>query len=331
MSPYSWLQLIFYLVVLLALAKPLGSFMARVYLGERTFLDPVLGPVERLIYRLCGVKPEEEMNWKVYAVAVMLFNGLGLIAVYGLQRLQAYLPLNPQSFGAVSPDSAWNTAVSFATNTNWQGYGGETTMSYLTQMAALTVQNFVSAATGMAVMVALIRGIARHTTKVIGNFWVDLTRSTLYILLPLSLGARARARFARGRADFQPVQNDRAAAAHDQFFRPRGDPTNSGGRAGRVADRDQAARHERRRLFQHQFGAPVREPHAAVQLPGNAFDPADPGGAGVHLRQNGGRHAPGLGNPGDDDHSLCRHAGDRRMGRTERQPGAHRPGSRSDR
>ena len=187
MTIYSWLQLIFYIVVLLALAKPLGSFMARVYQGQPTFLDRVLGPVERLLYRLIGVKPEEEMNWKVYAVAVMLFNGLGLITVYGLQRLQAFLPLNPQAFGAVSPDSSWNTAVSFATNTNWQGYGGETTMSYLTQMAALTVQNFVSAATGMAVLVALIRGIARHTTRDIGNFWVDLTRSTLYILMPLAL------------------------------------------------------------------------------------------------------------------------------------------------
>jgi K+-transporting ATPase ATPase A chain len=187
MTIYSWLQLIIYIVVLLALAKPLGTFMARVYQGQPTFLDPVLSPLERLTYRLCGVNPEDEMDWKVYAVGVMLFNGLGLIAVYGLQRLQAFLPLNPQAFGAVSPDSSWNTAVSFATNTNWQGYGGETTMSYLTQMAVLTVQNFVSAATGMAVLVALIRGIARHTTRDIGNFWVDLTRSTLYILLPLAL------------------------------------------------------------------------------------------------------------------------------------------------
>ncbi len=187
MTALSWLQLAFYLLVLLVLAKPLGTFMARVYQGQRTFLDPVLGPLERLIYRLCGVNPDDEMNWKVYAIGVMLFNGLGLIAVYGLQRLQAYLPLNPQGFRAITPDSSWNTAVSFATNTNWQGYGGETTMSYLTQMAALTVQNFVSAATGMAVMVGLIRGIARHTTKDIGNFWVDLTRSTLYILVPLSL------------------------------------------------------------------------------------------------------------------------------------------------
>jgi K+-transporting ATPase ATPase A chain len=187
MNIYSWIQLIFYIVVLLALAKPLGSFMAKVYQGEHTFLDRVLGPVERFIYRLSGVKADEDMNWKTYAIAVMLFNVLGLLAVYAIQRLQGVLPLNPQGLGAVTPDSSWNTAVSFATNTNWQGYGGEVTMSYLSQMLGLTVQNFVSAATGMAVLIALIRGIVRHTAKGIGNFWVDLTRSTLYILIPLSL------------------------------------------------------------------------------------------------------------------------------------------------
>jgi K+-transporting ATPase ATPase A chain len=187
MNIHDWLQLIVYMATLLALAKPLGTFMARVYQGERTFLDPLLRPVERLIYRAAGVRADEEMNWKVYAVAIMLFNGLGLLAVYALQRLQGALPLNPQGLGAVTPDSSWNTAVSFATNTNWQGYGGETTMSYLTQMLGMTVQNFVSAATGMAVMVALIRGITRHTAQTIGNFWVDLTRTILYILLPLSL------------------------------------------------------------------------------------------------------------------------------------------------
>jgi K+-transporting ATPase ATPase A chain len=186
MNIYSWLQLAFYLVILLALAKPLGAFMARVYQGERTFLDPVLRPVERLVYRLGGVHPDEEMNWKVYAFAMLLFNGLGLLIVYALQRVQGFLPLNPQGFGAVSPDSSWNTAVSFATNTNWQGYGGETTMSYLTQMLAMTVQNFVSAATGMAIVIAMIRGLVLHTSKTIGNFWVDLTRSVLYILLPLA-------------------------------------------------------------------------------------------------------------------------------------------------
>ncbi|MBC7875844.1 MAG: potassium-transporting ATPase subunit KdpA [Anaerolineales bacterium] len=187
MTLNSLFQIIFYIVVLLLLAKPLGSFMAKVYQGEHTFLDRVLGPVERFIYRVSGVKADEDMNWKTYAVAVILFNILGLLAVYAVQRLQVFLPLNPQGLGAITPDSSWNTAVSFASNTNWQGYGGEVTMSYLTQMLSLNVQNFVSAATGMAVLVALIRGFVRHTSKGIGNFWVDLTRSTLYILLPLSI------------------------------------------------------------------------------------------------------------------------------------------------
>ena len=182
-----YLQLGLYLVVLLALAKPLGGFMARVYMGQPSALDRVLGPLERLIYRLCGVRATDEMGWKTYAIAMLLFNLFGFLAVYALQRLQGVLPFNPQGFGAVTPDSSFNTAVSFATNTNWQGYGGEVTMSYLSQMLALTVQNFVSAATGMAVLVAFIRALARHTAQTIGNFWVDLTRSTLYILLPLSL------------------------------------------------------------------------------------------------------------------------------------------------
>jgi potassium-transporting ATPase potassium-binding subunit len=186
MNPYSWFQLAFYIVVLILLAKPLGSFMAKVYQGKHTFLDRVLGPVERFIYRISGVNPDEDMNWKTYAIAVLLFNAFGLLAVYVLQRFQAVLPLNPQGLGAVTPDSSWNTATSFATNTNWQGYGGEVTMSYLTQMLGMTVQNFVSAATGMAVLVALIRGMIRHTAKGLGNFWVDLTRSTLYILIPLA-------------------------------------------------------------------------------------------------------------------------------------------------
>jgi K+-transporting ATPase ATPase A chain len=181
------LQIVIYLGVLLLLVKPLGLFMARVYRRERTFLDPVLGPVERLIYRVSKIDPNEEMDWKENAIAMLLFNLAGLFAVYGFQRLQQFLPLNPQALGAVSPDSAFNTAVSFASNTNWQGYGGETTMSYLTQMLALTVQNFVSAATGMAVLVLFIRGLARHSGKTLGNFWVDMTRSTLYVLLPLSV------------------------------------------------------------------------------------------------------------------------------------------------
>jgi K+-transporting ATPase ATPase A chain len=175
-----------YLVVLLALAKPLGDFMAKVLNGERQFLSAPLGWLERLTYKASGVDPAQEMKWTQYTVAVLLFNFFGFLAVYALQRFQATLPLNPASMSAVSPDSSWNTAVSFATNTNWQGYGGESTMSYLTQMLGLAVQNFVSAATGIAVFAALARAFSRRQVATIGNFWADLTRSTLYIRLPVS-------------------------------------------------------------------------------------------------------------------------------------------------
>jgi K+-transporting ATPase ATPase A chain len=180
------IQCLLYVVVLLALAKPLGVFFAGVLTGQRTFLHPVLGWAERATYKVSGIDPQREMRWTEYTIAVLVFNFLGLLIVYALQRLQGVLPLNPAGLGAVSPDSSWNTAVSFATNTNWQGYGGESTMSYLTQMLALAVQNFVSAATGIAVLAALIRGFMRKQAGTIGNFWADLTRSTVYILLPLS-------------------------------------------------------------------------------------------------------------------------------------------------
>jgi potassium-transporting ATPase potassium-binding subunit len=181
-----YVQLALYVVVLVALAKPLGAYMARVYQGQPLVLDRVLGWLERLVYRVAGVRPDVEQGWKRYTIAMLLFNFVGLLVVYALQRLQGVLPLNPQGLGAVSPDSSFNTAVSFATNTNWQGYGGETTMSYLTQMLGLTVQNFVSAAAGMATLAAFVRGLARRSSETIGNFWVDLARTTLYILLPLS-------------------------------------------------------------------------------------------------------------------------------------------------
>jgi potassium-transporting ATPase potassium-binding subunit len=180
-------QLLLYVAVLIALAKPLGGYMARVFESRPTGLDRILGPIERLIYRCCGVRATDEMGWKTYTVAMLLFNLAGLLVVYGLQRLQGVLPLNPAGLGAVSPNSSFNTAISFATNTNWQGYGGESTMSYLTQMLALTVQNFVSAAAGIATLAAFIRGFARRSASTIGNFWVDLTRTTLYIMLPLSV------------------------------------------------------------------------------------------------------------------------------------------------
>jgi len=185
MTANGYLQLAFYIVVLIALAKPLGAYMANVYEGKGAAIR-LGGGVERFLYRVSGVDASHEMRWTEYAMAMLLFNMFGGLLVYGLQRLQAFLPLNPAAMAAVSADSSFNTAVSFMTNTNWQGYGGESTMSYLTQMAALTVQNFLSAATGMAVLVALIRGFARQSASTIGNFWVDLTRSTLYILMPLA-------------------------------------------------------------------------------------------------------------------------------------------------
>jgi K+-transporting ATPase ATPase A chain len=180
-------QIALYFGVLFLLAKPLGVYMARIYEGEAFWPTRVLGPVEQLFYRLCGIEAGEEMDWKQYTIAVLVFSTAGVFLLYLVQRVQGILPLDPQKFTGVSPDSSFNTAVSFITNTNWQGYGGESTMSYLTQMAGLAVQNFLSAAAGMAVLVAMIRGFTRHASKTIGNFWVDLTRGTLYILLPLSL------------------------------------------------------------------------------------------------------------------------------------------------
>jgi K+-transporting ATPase ATPase A chain len=185
MNPIAWIQIGFFLIILLLLAWPLGKYMARVYRGERTFLTPIFGPVEKLIYRFAAINPNEDMHWVKYAVAVIVFNLFGLLAVYALQRLQYILPLNPVGLPAVEQSSSWNTAVSFATNTNWQGYSGEVTMSYLSQMLGLAVQNFLSAATGMAVLIAFIRGLFLREAKAIGNFWVDLTRTTLYILIPL--------------------------------------------------------------------------------------------------------------------------------------------------
>lgn len=183
----NWLQVTFYLIVLLALVKPLGSHIARVHQGQQNFLSPVLEPVERLIYRLLGIRVEQEMDWKTYAFALLTFETLGFLFVYAIERLQGLLPFNPRGFEGVPPNLAFNTAVSFVSNTNWQAYGGENTMSYLTQMMGLTVANFVSPAVGIAVLVAFIRGLARHTTRELGNFWVDVTRSILYVLLPLAL------------------------------------------------------------------------------------------------------------------------------------------------
>jgi len=187
MSLETFLQLSLFLGILLLLARPLGAYMASVLERRRNPLERLLGPVERLLYRACGIAPGVGMGWRTYALSMLAFNFAGFAAVYALQRLQALLPLNPNGLPAVTPDSSFNTAVSFATNTNWQGYGGESTMSHLVQMGGLAVQNFVSAATGIAVFAALVRGFRGDRDPGLGNFWADLVRSTLYILLPLSL------------------------------------------------------------------------------------------------------------------------------------------------
>lgn len=187
MKSTDFIQMILFIILLVLLALPMGRYMAKVFSREKTFMDPLLRPLEKMIFRLTGTNEEHEMGWKQYAISLLSFNAWGMLFLFLLQLLQEHLPLNPQGFGAVKPDLAFNTAASFITNTNWQAYAGESTLSYLTQMAGLTVQNFVSAATGLAVVIALTRGLARKTAKTIGNFWVDLTRSVLWILLPLSI------------------------------------------------------------------------------------------------------------------------------------------------
>src|SRR5664280_2529694 len=188
MRTIDWLQLAAFIALLALVTKPMGLYLIRVLdANGKTWLDPIIKPLERLTYRLMGVKPEQEQDWKRYTFAMLLFSLVGCLFTYGILRLQHLLPLNPQHFGPVSPDLAFNTAISFTTNTNWQSYSGETTMSYLSQMVALALHNFVSAATGIAIAAALVRGIARHSARTIGNFWVDLVRTTYYLLLPICL------------------------------------------------------------------------------------------------------------------------------------------------
>ncbi|MER9136868.1 potassium-transporting ATPase subunit KdpA [Mesorhizobium sp. M0830] len=187
MTLNGWIQILVYCGIIILLVKPLGGYMHRVFKGDRTLLSPLFGPLERGLYRVCGTSERDEQHWTAYAAALLLFNLAGFLVLYVLQRLQGSLPYNPAGMTAVEPGLAFNTAASFMTNTNWQNYGGESTMSYLVQMAGLTVQNFFSAATGIAIAIALIRGFARASGKSIGNFWVDMTRSTLYLLLPFSI------------------------------------------------------------------------------------------------------------------------------------------------
>jgi len=187
MTTNGWLQITIFLLVILAVTKPLGIFMARVFSGEKTFLDPALRPIERGLYRLTGVDEKREMRWTEYTIAMLFFSGVSMLLLYVIERVQQWLPWNPQHLAAVAPDLAFNTAASFTTNTNWQAYVPETTISYFTQMAGLAYHNFMSAAVGIAIAIALVRGIARRESETIGNFWVDLTRCTFWVLLPVCL------------------------------------------------------------------------------------------------------------------------------------------------
>src|SRR5215831_13946118 len=188
MTANGWFQILFFLLLIFLVTKPMGIFITRVFSRQKTFLDPVLRPIERLLYRVTAVDENHEMRWTEYAISLLLFSVVSLIVLYLMQRLQGYLPFNPQKFGAVAPAHvAFNTAASFTTNTNWQAYAGETTMSYFTQMAGLAYHNFISAATGIALAIAFVRGIARRKMETIGNFWVDLVRSCLWVLLPFCI------------------------------------------------------------------------------------------------------------------------------------------------
>ena len=312
MTINGWIQIVLYCVIVVALVKPLGWYMTRVFNGERTFLSPVLRPVEAGIYRLGGVDETREQSWLTYTVAMLLFHVGGFLILYALLRLQGSLPFNPQGMAAVPEYLSFNTAVSFITNTNWQNYGGESTLSYLVQMLGLTHQNFLSAATGIVLAVALIRGFARASAKTVGNFWVDVTRCTLYILIPIcipyalflvwqgmpqTLGAYVDATTLEGAKQTIAVGPGRFAGGHED------------------------AGHQWRRLLQRQRGASLREPNGAVEFAPDRLDLRARCGAYQRVRPHGRRPAPGLGDlRGHGDAVPCR----RRSSATGPRPRAMR-------
>ena len=260
MTLVGWAQIALTLVLVVGCAIPLSKLIAGVYAGERNFLTPVIGPLERGLYRLAGVDPAREQDWVAYTIAMVVFSVVGFLSLYAIQRLQNFLPLNPRGFDGVAPDLAFNTSMSFITNTNWQNYSGETTMSHLTQMLGLTVHNFLSAATGLAMAFALVRAFARSSATTVGNFWVDVTRVTLYILLPISV-IGALVFVALG----MPQNFRRSGRRHDSGRRQ----TDHIDRAGRQPGDHQGARHQWRRLLQRQCGASVREPQRLDQHSGD--------------------------------------------------------------
>src|SRR3979490_1960311 len=282
-----WLQIGVFVAVVVALPPPLAAYMARVYRNERVFLTPVLGGAERLTYRVLGVDPNRKQDWKAYARPLIVFSGLFWLALYLILRTQGIHPFNPQGFHSGTWDVSFNTASSFVTNTNWQYYGGETTLSNFSQMAGLTVQNFVSAAVGMAVLAALIRGIINRSGTSLGNFWQDMVRGIYYILLPLSIVV---ALLLLSQGVLQTLGHAVTAKTLEGA-----DQGLAGGRPRRLAGRDQAAGHQRRRILQRQLRDAVRERDELLQLRRAGLDPPHPRGAHLHVRANGGKPAPGVG------------------------------------
>ena len=314
MSIPGLLQIGLLLVLLVVLVKPLGAYMARVFSGERTFLSPVLRPVEAGVYRVCGVNPNVEQHWTAYTAGMLLFSLVGLVVLYGFQRMQEFLPLNPQALGPVAPDLAFNTAVSFTTNTNWQNYVGEATMSYLTQMAGLAFHNFVSAATGIAIAIAVVRGLARHSANSIGNFWVDLVRGTLYVLLPISL-------------IFAFVQ---VWQGMPQNFNAYTDVATLEGGSQTIAQGPISSQEIIKQLgtngggfFNTNSAHPFENPTPLTNLIGLFAILAHPDGDDLHIRADGGRHPPGLGAVRSGGVALPRRTGSGAAGGAGRKPAAH--------
>ena len=291
MTLIGWIQILLYCAIIIAITPVLGGYMTKVFGGERTFLSPVLRPVEAVIYKIAGVDERREQGWLMYTVGMLLFHVGGFLILYVLMRLQAGLPFNPAEQSAVAEDLSFNTAMSFITNTNWQNYGGESTMSYLVQMLGLTHQNYLSAATGIVLAIVLIRGFARASFKTVGNFWVDVTRCTLYVLLPICV-PYALFLVWQGIPQTLGAYVDATTLGRRQ--------ADHRARPGRLADRHQDARHQWRRLLQRQCGASVRKPDRAVELCANHLDLRARRGADQCVRPHGRQYAARLGR-------ACRH------------------------
>ena len=286
MTLIGWTQILIYCAIIIAITPVLGGYMTKVFSGERTFLSPILHPVEVVIYKIAGVDERREQGWLMYTVGMLLFHVGGFLILYALMRLQAGLPFNPAEQSAVGEDLSFNTAMSFITNTNWQNYGGESTMSYLVQMLGLTHQNYLSAATGIVLAIVLIRGFARASFKTVGNFWVDVTRCTLYVLLPICVPY----------ALFLVWQGiPQTLGAYVDATTLEGAKQTIALGPGRLADRDKDARHQRRRLLQRQCGASVREPDGAVELRPDHLDLRARRGADQCVRPHGRQYAARLG------------------------------------